>query len=159
RRIAIIAAITLNLLAFPCHSEGGQSPSGYSSYRVRLEVTRNGRPVCAQDTTVAAGESLEVPRPSGDEELRVLQRVTKFPGAAGSRALLEVQVFADDGREQWPVVSPTLGLELGAPEVYEVRTGHGLVRIKAVVEGATEDVRPADDGVLFETMPMDPSGL
>jgi hypothetical protein len=162
RRSPIIAAITLNLLAFPHAGGAGESRpgAGYSTYRVQLEVTRDGRPVCTQDKTVSAGESLEVAQAYGsDHELRVLQRVTKFPGAADSRALIEVQVYSTEGDQQWPIVAPTLGVELGTTEVYEVKTGEGLVRIRAVVEGEIGDVQEDPDAVLFETTPLDPTGL
>ena len=62
RRTAIIAAITLNSLAFPFVTEAEQPNArvGYATYRVQIEVTQNGRPICSQDTTVAAGESQEI---------------------------------------------------------------------------------------------------
>jgi hypothetical protein len=156
RRTAIIATITLNLLVFPAISGAGQ---GFSSYRVRIEVTNDGRPVCSQDLEVPAGESQEVPSSGAGEPLRVLQRVTRFPGAGDSRALIEVQVFGTRGDQQRPIVAPTLGVELGTPEVYEVRTNQGLVRISTVVEGGTQDFRDDPDGITFDTHPVDPAGL
>lgn len=162
RRPVIIAAITLNLFAFPMAGHAGDDdPAGFSTYRVQIEVTRNGVPICAQDATVAAGQSLEVEpsREASASTLRVLQRVTKFPGAADSRALIEVQVFRTDGPQQRLVVAPTLGVELGEPEIYEVKTGHGVVRITTIVEGDEEEVPGDPDGTLFETVPMGSEGL
>lgn len=133
--------------------EGASASEGYSTYRVQVEVTRNGVPVGAQDATVPAGETLELAR-LDDTDLRVLQRVSRFPGAADSRALVEFQVFRTDGERQKLMDAPTLGVELGETEVYEVKTVRGVVRIQAIVEGAEEQAPRDPEAVLFETVPM-----
>lgn len=132
----IIAAITLNfLVGVPISAQSGVA--GFAAYTVRLEVIRNGVYVAAPPSTLAAGESGSVELVGGARQgtMRAIHRVTGFPGSGDSRALLELELYGlADGRSR-RIVAPTLGVELGVSELYELRTEQGLMRITATVEG------------------------
>lgn len=109
----------------------------YAAYQVRLEVVRDGVFLGAPEATVATGtpspvEVLE----SLPGTLRVMQRVTAFPGAGGDKALLELE-FLGPGRGEAAhrIVAPTIGVSLGRAQSYEMSTEQGRLRIRATVEG------------------------
>lgn len=119
----------------------------YAAYQVRLEIVRNGVFLGAPEVTLATGmpspvEVLES-RPGA---LRVMQRVTAFPGAGGDKALLELE-FLGPGQGAVPqrIVAPTLGVSLGQSESYEMSTAQGRLRIRATVEGLDQAPDVATD--------------
>ena len=140
RSVPIIAALALySLVCIPSSANAPEddSISGYAAYHVRLEVSRNRIHVGAPELTVPAGESATAQIYTGQRSapLLVNQRVTRFPGAGETRALLELEIFRLDGDEPRRLVAPTLGVELGRAETYEVATAQGLLTVRATVEG------------------------
>lgn len=139
RSRAIIAAIGLNLLAGAAFAVESAAPvqSGFSSYQVRLEITRNGILLGSPESIVATGAStsLELVGDGRSGGMLVQQRVTGFPGAGQSKVLLELEVYGPPGRSPRRIVAPTLGLQLGRPQLYQIRTEEGLVSIRATVVG------------------------
>ncbi len=137
RIIAAIAPILLAWVCFPANALQNEQP-GYPAYEVRLEVARNGVHLGAPVVTAPEGESstADLFLPRHRDALRVSHRVTPFPGAADSKALLELEFFGvgGDGRAR-RLVAPTLGVELGMVEYYEVRTTQGIITVRAIVEG------------------------
>lgn len=140
RSVPIIAALALySLVCVPSSANAPQDESiaGYAAYHVRLEVSRNRVHVGAPEQTLPAGESATSQIYTGQRTapLLVNQRVTRFPGAGDTRALLELEFFRLDGDEPRRLVAPTLGVELGKAETYEVATAQGLLTVRATVEG------------------------
>ena len=135
----IIAAIALFLLTWIAPASALQTEQpGYPAYEVRLEVARNGVHLGAPVVTAPEGEAstADLFLPRHRDALRVSHRVTRFPGAEDSKALLELEFFGlgSDGRAR-RLVAPTLGVELGMVEYYEVRTAQGVITVRAMVEG------------------------
>ena len=147
----IIAPIALNLLA--CFADSASAletlQPGYPAYVVTLEISRNGVHLGAPVATAAEGEPItaDLFTPARRQAaLRVSHRVTPFPGAEDSKALLELELFGvdRDGATQ-RLVAPTIGVDLGTEQSYEVRTPQGLINVRARVEGlALLDDTPRD---------------
>ncbi len=140
RPIPIIAAIALYSLVSVsgfANAPEDASIAGYAAYHVRLEVARNRVHVGAPERTVAEGESATSQFDMGRRAspLMVNQRVTRFPGAGQTMALLELEFFRLEGDQPRRWVAPTLGVELGKVETYEVATAEGLLTLRATVEG------------------------
>ena len=140
RSVPIIAAIALySLVCIPSSANAPQDESiaGYAAYHVRLEVARNRVHVGAPELTLPAGESVTSQLDMGRRAapLLVNQRVTRFPGAGETKALLELEFFRLEGDGPRRLVAPTLGVELGKAETYEVATAQGLITVRATVEG------------------------
>lgn len=151
RSVAIIAAIALySLVSVPGVANAPEDPSiaGYAAYHVRLEVARNRVHMGAPEQTLPAGESgtsqLDMGRRSSP--LLVNQRVTRFPGAGETMALLELEFFRLEGDQLRRLVAPTLGVELGKAETYEVATAQGLISVRATVEGRDPVTQDAGQG-------------
>lgn len=121
----------------------------FAAYQVRLEVVRNGVFLGAPEATLVTGTPSPVEvlasRPGA---LRVMQRVTAFPGAADDKALLELE-FLGSGQGPVPhrIVAPTIGVSLGRTQSYQLRTEQGELRIQATVEGLDQAPAVADDGL------------
>lgn len=140
RSIRIIAALALSSLGSTVHADdalGSDPIAGYASYHVRLEVVRNRVYMGAPEQLLSAGEpaSAELDPGSPRGALRIQQRVTRFPGAGRTMALLELEFFGLDGGEPQRLVAPTLGVELGVAQTYELRTPQGLINVRATVDG------------------------
>lgn len=137
----IIAPIALNLLVWtpkPATALETLQP-GYPAYEVALEISRNGVYLGGPVATAAEGEpttaDLFTPARSVPA-LRVSHRVTPFPGAEDSKALLELELFGvDRDGEARRLVAPTIGVDLGTEQSYEVRTPQGVISVRARVEG------------------------
>ena len=150
RSVPIIAAIALySLVSMPSAANAPEDASiaGYAAYHVRLEVARNRVHMGAPEQTLTAGESatsqLDMGRRSSP--LMVNQRVSRFPGAGETMALLELELFRLDSDGPRRLVASTLGVELGKVEIYEVATAQGLISVRATVEGrdpVTQDAGP-----------------
>lgn len=121
----------------------------FPAYQVRLEIVRNGVFLGAPEATVATGLPIPVEvlaaRPGA---LRVMQRVTAFPGAPDDKALLELEILGGvQGRSPRRIVAPTLGVSLGKAQTYELLTEQGSIRIRATVDGVAEAPLAATDGL------------
>ena len=129
--LTLLAVVSLGAIAFE------NQPSGYAAYEVKLEVSRNGIHMGAPESTLNAGESsrVELGSGAGPGALTVQQRVSRFPGAEKSMALLELEFFGIADGQPKRLVAPTLGVELGQPEVYQVKTEQGVLLVRATVEG------------------------
>lgn len=141
RKSRIIAPIALNWLACSAISAAALETlqPGYPAYEVRLEISRDGVHLGAPVATVSEGEpsTADLFTPARRQAaLRVSHRVTPFPGAEDSKALLELELFSVD-REGHArrLVAPTLGIDLGTEQAYEVGTPQGVIEVRAVVEG------------------------
>lgn len=156
----IIAPIALNLLAcFTGRAIALETlQPGYPAYQVTLEISRNGVHLGAPVATAAEGEPItaDLFTPSRRQAaLRVSHRVTPFPGAEDSKALLELELFGIDGDgDRRRLVAPTIGVDLGTAQSYEVRTPQGVYSVRARVEGValldgTE--RDGPQGVAYPT--------
>jgi hypothetical protein len=137
----IIAPIALNLLACstgPAAALETLQP-GYPAYQVTLEISRNGVHLGAPVASAPEGEAItaDLFTPARRQPaLRVSHRVTPFPGAEDSKALLELELFGVDGEgEARRLVAPTIGVDLGTDEAYEIRTPQGVITVLARVEG------------------------
>jgi hypothetical protein len=137
----IIAPIALNLLvcfAGPAAALETLQP-GYPAYEVSLEISRNGVHLGAPVATAPEGEPItaDLFTPARRQAaLRVSHRVTPFPGAEDSKALLELELFGvDRDGEARRLVAPTIGIDLGTEQSYEVRTAVGVISVRARVEG------------------------
>lgn len=137
----IIAPIALNLLAWcigPAVALETLQP-GYPAYQVSLEISRNGVHLGAPVATAPEGEPItaDLFTPARRQAaLRVSHRVTPFPGAEDSKALLELELFGvDRDGETRRLVAPTIGVELGTDQSYEVLTPQGVISVRARVEG------------------------
>lgn len=135
RSLSIIAAFCCGGWVMSAGAATEAAP--FAAYQVRLEVMRNGVLLGSPEATLATG----LPSPvevlaSRPGALRVMQRVTAFPGAAGDKALLELE-FLGQGRGEVPnrIVAPTIGVSLGRAQIYEMSTEQGFLRIRATVEG------------------------
>jgi hypothetical protein len=151
RSAPIIAAIALySLVSVPSSANAPEDASiaGYAAYHVRLEVARNRIHMGAPEQTMSAGQSAtaEVDMGRRSPPLLVNQRVTRFPGAGEKMAILELEFFRLEGDEPRRLVAPTLGVELGKAEVYEVATAQGLITVRATVEGLDPVIGGGSEG-------------
>jgi hypothetical protein len=140
-KLRIIAPIALNLLVCSVTTATALETlqPGYPAYQVSLEIARNGVHLGAPVATSPEGEPItaDLFTPAQRQAaLRVSHRVTPFPGAEDSKALLELELFGIDGNGTTRrLIAPTLGVELGTDQTYEVRTTQGVIRVRARVEG------------------------
>lgn len=159
RSAPIIAAIALySLVSVPSSAIApvDASIAGYATYHVRLEVARNRIHVAAPEQTLPAGESATTQVDMGyrSPPLVLNQRVTRFPGAGKKMALLELEFFRIDDGEPRRLIAPTLGVELGKAQAYEVATAQGLITIRATVEGVDPVTDAGPDGPATKPYPM-----
>lgn len=125
------------------------APAPFPAYQVRLEIVRNGIFLGAPEATVATGMPSPVEvltaRPGA---LRVMQRVTAFPGAADDKALLELEILGPN-RGAYPrrIVAPTFGVSLGRTQTYVLSTEQGSLSIRATVEGVNQAPQLPVDGL------------
>ena len=154
----IIAPIALNLLTCFVNSATALETlqPGYPAYVVTLEISRNGVHLGAPVATAAEGEPItaDLFTPARRQAaLRVSHRVTPFPGAEDSKALLELELFGvDRDGEARRLVAPTLGIDLDTEQAYEVRTPQGVISVRARVEGLAvldETRRDGPQGVAY----------
>nr|WP_293249461.1 hypothetical protein [Panacagrimonas sp.] len=129
---------------------------GYPAYVVTLEISRNGVHLGAPVATAAEGEPItaDLFTPARRQAaLRVSHRVTPFPGAEDSKALLELELFGvDRDGEARRLVAPTLGIDLDTEQAYEVATPQGVISVRARVEGLAildETRRDGPQGVAY----------
>ena len=151
RSVPIIAAIALSsLVSIPgaANAPDDGAGAGFATYHVRLEVARNRVHMGAPEQTLPAGESVTAELDMGRQAapLLVNQRVTRFPGAGDTMALLELEFFRVDDDGPRRLVAPTLGVELGKAETYEVATAQGLISVRATVEGRDPVTQDAGQG-------------
>lgn len=128
----------------------------YASYQTALKVRCNGLPLGESSQQVHAGDSvgedLFPPESTGlghcpvGGKLRLYQRVTSFPGASADMALLQVEVFSEQGREQRRMIAPTFGVRLGETQEYLVVTEWGNIQIEALVNGQEPTQDPVENG-------------
>lgn len=152
----IIAPMAMSLLflgALSAQALDSLQP-GYAAYEVRLEIARNGIHLGTPVTTVAAGEAAtaDLFAPARGEPIRISHRVSGFPGAEDSKVLLELELFRLVGDRARRMVAPTIGVDLGTVEQFEVATAQGLVTIRATVEGLADvqgDLRPGPRGIPY----------
>lgn len=121
---------------------------GYAAYEVRLEVVRNGTVLGRPERIVAAGEpaTADLFTPGRPAPLRISHRVTGFPGAEDSKALLELEVFRIEGGVARRLVAPTIGVDLGLTQFYDIPTTQGTLRIRALVDGLSTIYEAPGDG-------------
>jgi hypothetical protein len=137
----IIAPIALNLLACFAGPVGALETlqPGYPAYQVSLEIARNGVHLGAPVATAPEGEAItaDLFTPTRRQAaMRVSHRVTPFPGAEDTKVLLELELFGmDRDGEPRRLVAPTLGVDLGTEQSYEIRTPQGVISVRARVEG------------------------
>ena len=141
RKSRIIAPIALNCLAC-CASPAVALETlqpGYPAYEVSLEISRDGVHLGAPVATAYEGEptTADLFTPARRQAaLRVSHRVTAFPGAEDSKALLELELFrVDRDGQARRLVAPTIGIDLGMDHAYEVQTPQGVIHVRARVEG------------------------
>lgn len=150
RHSRTVAAITFPLLASLCATPlaQGQSPTRFPAYHVTLEIARNGVHLGTPASTIAAGmpSRVEVGHQSRPGALMLQQRVTGFPGSADSKALLELEFFGSSGGRRSRIAAPTLGVDLGQSELFEVKTEQGTMSIRATVEGRANSPAEAASG-------------
>lgn len=139
RHDRIIAAITFPLLAGLSSAAPADNPptARFAAYYVSLEIVRNGVHLRTPASTIPAGRPfrVEVGPQSRPGALMVQQRVTGFPGSSDSKALLELEFFGSSGGRNSRIAAPTLGVDLGQSELFEVKTEQGTMSIRATVEG------------------------
>lgn len=121
----------------------------FPAYQVRLEIVRNGIFLGAPEATVLTGTPIPVEVLAAHPgALRVMQRVTAFPGAPEHKALLELEILgASQGALPRRLAAPTLGVSLGHAQTYELRTDQGSIRIRATVDGLADSPVTAADGL------------
>jgi hypothetical protein len=158
RKTRIIAPIALNLLVWSTNRADALETlqPGYPAYQVSLEISRNGVHLGAPVATAPEGEPItaDLFTPARQQAaLRVTHRVTPFPGAEDSKALLELELFrVDSGGEARRLVAPTIGVDLDTEESYEIRTPQGVITVLARVEGLAlfdESDRDGPQGVAY----------
>lgn len=147
--IAAIGGTLLLLLGGYADAARAAKPSVFAAYQVRLEISRNGISLGAPESTVVTGESasLELGSAAHPGRVTMQQRVTGFPGADDSKALLELEFYRQGASRLHRIVAPTFGVDLGRAQHYELRTEQGVIRILARVDGLHEAPGASTPGI------------
>lgn len=146
----IIAAFAVDLLFATAFAPVAQAlaPPAFAAYQVKLEITRNGISLGTPESTVTTGESasmeLSAARPA---RMLLQQRVTEFPGAGETKALLELELYGVSGAGSQRIVAPTVGIDLGRSQVYQWETEQGLISVRARVDGLEAVPNPDASGI------------
>ncbi len=139
--LSIIAFLGLALHAGAATSSSlsavASTASGFAAYEVELKIVRNGIELGRPSSTVVVGESssLNIATALPSAPVRLNQRVTAFPGASRFKALLQLELYTSIRGFEKRLAAPTLGVELGEAQVFELNTEQGRISIRALVTG------------------------